>query len=135
MTAGERATRRREKRRRYWVEHPEKRRRLRKRYRAAHPEKWIYYEMRYRAKLRAEALAAYSEGRPACKWCGSKEALQIDHVNGGGSDHRRQVSGGKASWHFYLWLRRNGWPDGFQVLCSDCNHKKATLIDRKRNVA
>ena len=72
----------------------------------------IYY------RLRHEAILAYGGYRCAC--CGIREALflTIDHVNDGGARHRRQVG---ASVDFFKWLKRNGYPKGFQVLCSNCN--------------
>ena len=69
-------------------------------------------------RLRHEAILAYGGYRCAC--CGTREALflTIDHVHNGGARHRRQVG---ASVDFFKWLRRRGYPKGFQVLCSNCN--------------
>lgn len=55
-----------------------------------------------------------------CKCCSESriEFLCIDHINGGGTKHRKQVGGGTA---FYLWLKRNNYPSGFRVLCHNCN--------------
>lgn len=71
-------------------------------------------------RVRAEALAAYSAtSAPSCACCGERELtfLSLDHVNGGGHKQRQETGGGG----FYAWLRRNGYPDGFQVLCHNCN--------------
>jgi len=48
------------------------------------------------------------------------EALQLDHINGGGyKEHQRLgVSGGDG---FYRWLIKNNYPEGYQVLCANCN--------------
>lgn len=46
------------------------------------------------------------------------EFLAIDHIDGGGTAHRRQVGHGDA---FYKWLRAAGLPAGFRVLCHNCN--------------
>ncbi len=73
-----------------------------------------------RRRQRAAALAAYSATAvPSCVCCGETilAFLAIDHVNGGGSKHRQETGGGG----FYVWLKRNGYPDGFQVLCHNCN--------------
>lgn len=80
---------------------------------------------RARQKLRAEALAAYG-GSCACCGEGREPFLTIDHVEGSGNVHRRQVggsnlSGGETS---YRWLKNRGWPEGFQVLCANCNMAK-----------
>jgi hypothetical protein len=47
----------------------------------------------------------------------------LDHVNGDGSKHTRngkRLAGGDL----YRWLRDNGYPLGFQVLCANCNQAK-----------
>lgn len=66
----------------------------------------------------------YSGGDPACACCGETkyEFLSIDHVNGGGQKHRAEIkkgSGGVCSIH--IWLERNDFPEGFQILCLNCN--------------
>lgn len=99
------------------------RRTKQERFRAANPD---YYAIKQRAttvRLRDQVLNHY--GR-ACACCGVAYApvLCIDHVNGGGSEHRRQLRlhGGGS---FYGWLKRNGWPTGFQTLCFNCNMARA----------
>lgn len=54
-----------------------------------------------------------------CVCCGESNLafLTIDHVNNDGADHRREI--GKGGLHG--WLRRNGYPEGYQVLCWNCN--------------
>lgn len=57
-----------------------------------------------------------------CRCCSESrnEFLAIDHVNGGGNKHRLELEvGGSAG--FYTWLKRNGFPPVFQVLCHNCN--------------
>lgn len=58
-----------------------------------------------------------------CNCCGetTKEFLQIDHINGNGRQHRSQIGGGQ---YLCQWLKRNGFPDGFQILCANCNFGK-----------
>jgi hypothetical protein len=70
-----------------------------------------------REKLRLEVLLHYSNGELCCDCCGEKEFefLSIDHIYGGGREHR------KESGNLYLWLKRNNFPDGFRVLCYNCN--------------
>jgi hypothetical protein len=43
-------------------------------------------------------------------------------MENGGNKHRRQIGG---CGYFYRWLRKNGFPPGFQVLCYNCNQGKA----------
>jgi len=68
-------------------------------------------------KLRFEVLSHYSRGKPRCACCGIGilEFLGIDHINGGGVQHKRLVR------HVYMWLRKNNFPKGFRVLCHNCN--------------
>lgn len=70
-----------------------------------------------RAKL--EAIAYYSRGTMSCACCGEGELvfLTIDHVNGDGAEHRRQTRDTNVG----VVLKRAGWPDGYQVLCFNCN--------------
>lgn len=65
-------------------------------------------------------------GECACPGCHVKhlELLTIDHIDGGGAEHRRSL--GKSTRDFYLWLKRNEYPAGFQVLCGSCNLAKGT---------
>lgn len=76
---------------------------------------------RYQQKLRKDVIERYG-GRCIC--CGEVELvfLAIDHINGGGSKHRREVAGFGSQ--FYRWLRDNDFPEGFQVLCHNCNFAK-----------
>lgn len=69
---------------------------------------------------RLEALRHYSDGQPKCACCGElqPEFLTFDHVNGKGSQHRRFTKG--ASLIGY-WLKKNGYPEGFRILCMNCN--------------
>lgn len=72
----------------------------------------------YGRKLKDETVNAYG-GR--CKCCGEQQLtfLTVDHALGGGNEHRRRVGGSGA--HTYRWLRDRGWPEGFQILCFNCN--------------
>ncbi len=86
------------------------------------------FESYRRAKhvsLRAEVMAHYSRGVPTCSCCGERglHFLTMDHINGGGNKHRREI--GNASGTLLSWIKRNGYPDGFQVLCWNCNLAKA----------
>jgi hypothetical protein len=48
--------------------------------------------------------------------------LTIDHIHGGGVKHRKSI--GRQGGDFYAWLVKNKYPDGFQVLCFNCNCAK-----------
>jgi hypothetical protein len=69
--------------------------------------------------LRAELLAAYGH---RCACCGEQahEFLAVDHVNGRGTKHLKELNlGGRG---LYLWLKRQAFPRGeFRLLCHNCN--------------
>src|SRR5437867_8109894 len=80
-----------------------------------------FYKKYYRYE-REWAIRGYG-GKCAC--CGfddvdkkifNKSFLNIDHVNGKGSQHRRET--GFDNYRFVL---RNKWPDSHRVLCVSCN--------------
>lgn len=73
-------------------------------------------------ELRLEILNHY--GRH-CSCCGETEEafLCIDHIYGNGNKHRREIKS-QGGPHFYSWLKRHNYPDGFQVLCHNCNMAK-----------
>ena len=68
------------------------------------------------------ALEHYGGIPPKCACCGEShiEFLTIDHINGGGRKHIRQVVGSGGG-RIYRWLKKNSWPEGFRVLCFNCN--------------
>jgi len=77
-----------------------------------------------RLKQRIAVLTHYSNGTMACVQCGFSDvrALCLDHINGGGTEHRRTVKAGGNVW---LWLARHNFPPGYQILCANCNTIKA----------
>lgn len=99
----------------------ERKRKAQRRYAATHPE---YQQDRWR-QLRDTVFGHY--GR-TCACCGATGDLSIDHVGGGGREHRLEVlgSGNASGTRFYLWLVRQGFPGGFQVLCLPCNQSKGS---------
>ena len=79
------------------------------------------YRKKYNQRIRMEALEHYSNGSPKCICCGENiiQFLGIDHIDGGGGIHRKQLT--KEGLTIYLWLRKNKYPNGFRVLCHNCN--------------
>ena len=72
-----------------------------------------------RLQLRADVLAAYGDRRECCGEA-TPEFLAVDHVEGGGGQHRKQL--GLTGRGFYLWLKRQGFPGNqFRLLCHNCN--------------
>lgn len=87
------------------------------------------------ALLRARELAKEDKqlvmqhyGNSICGCCGEKslDFLTIDHINGEGANHRRELfkSRDKCGQKFYRWLIKNDFPPGYQVLCFNCNYGK-----------
>jgi len=71
---------------------------------------------------RLEAMVHYGGNPPQCKCCGESkiEFLSFDHINGGGSKHRKSGIG-----NISYWLVKNKFPEGFQILCHNCNQAKS----------
>lgn len=70
-------------------------------------------------KLKIMTLNHYG-GKCVC--CGEDrwEFLVIDHIYGNGAAHRKEfgITSGRQT---YQWLKRNGFPSGYRVLCHNCN--------------
>lgn len=92
-------------------------------YHAAHPEVARERVRRWEQRLRPTIFAHYGS---TCACCGTTEDLTIDHIDGGGGAHRKELFGNsrKAGGRFYAWLIRNGFPAGYQTLCQPCNGSK-----------
>lgn len=94
-----------------------------RKYRKLHPKKYdreTYKERKRRDKL--IVFKHYGGDPPKCACCGEShiEFLTIDHINNDGAKHRRKLNmtGGIK---FYRWLKRNNYPEGYRVLCWNCN--------------
>lgn len=59
-----------------------------------------------------------------CSCCGEAryEFLAIDHINGGGYQHRKSLKVGASA--LISWIINSGYPTDFQVLCHNCNMAK-----------
>ena len=84
-------------------------------------------------KQRDKLAAFEAYGGAVCKCCGETnlEFLSIDHINGDGAAHRKEMAKNSNSppssycgQHLSQWLRLNNYPPGFQVLCMNCNFAK-----------
>jgi len=93
-------------------------------FRAAEKKRGLGY---YR-QVRDEAFMAYGGFRCSCE-CGCNISeplfLELDHIAGNGAEHRRSLgfpgNGKGACNSMYQHLKRDGYPEGFRVLCSNCN--------------
>jgi len=84
--------------------------------------------------LKREVVTHYGNGKCACVQCGFDDirALSIDHIAGGGANHRRQA-GNKGGATFYRWLRKNGYPPEYQTLCMNCQFIKR-IVNREHRI-
>lgn len=87
------------------------------------PERNKIIAARTRAKARWDVLVAYSGNPPKCACCNEEEYvfLQLDHINGGGTNERIKYGAGVG---LFCWLRKKKFPKGYQILCANCNYAK-----------
>jgi hypothetical protein len=119
-------TRQRRQQADFYERHPGYKEQYASQYQKDNPEKYSAYNRKSSLKLKREVMDHYG-GRCAC--CGETELafLAIDHIDGNGAEHRREIAAEKGSqWlqaghNTYRWLRKNNYPEGFQVLCANCN--------------
>lgn len=93
-----------------------------KQWRKTHREQNRLYSNRANAKRKIRILSHYSTTIiPSCVCCNETriEFLSIDHINGGGNKQRIALK--KAGQDFYKWIEKNNYPNGFRVLCHNCN--------------
>jgi len=84
------------------------------------------WESKYRQKQKNLVYNYYSNGKFNCAKCGYTNylALTVDHINGDGNKHRREVG------DIYKFLIRNNFPTGYQILCMNCQFvKKFEKVD------
>ena len=94
-------------------------------YRKNHEEQIRTYSKKNQRRIRQQVIFHYSKGLMCCSCCGESilQMLAIDHPNGGGNKHRKEIKkyGGDQ---FYRWLLKNNFPSGYKVLCANCNWGK-----------
>lgn len=83
------------------------------------------YNRERNQQLKAMLVAHYSNGANKCVCCGESEVrfLTIDHIDGNGAEHRKTTKCGTGA-TFYRRLIREGMPEGYQVLCYNCNNAR-----------
>ena len=71
------------------------------------------------ARKKVQIIKYYSKNRMECRCCGEKNItfLTLDHVNDDGKKDRKK--------YLYNFLLDNHFPNGFQVLCYNCNIGKS----------
>lgn len=102
---------------------------------AHHPELYLTEKISSSSKkqyrnLKNEVLIHYGGNPPKCNYCGEShiEFLEIDHILNNGVKDRKLHGHGTT---FYFWLRKSNFPEGYQVLCSNCNFLKFKLKKSK----
>ncbi len=96
--------------------HPERRRKYIAHIKLSNPDHFRRIGRETAARLRILVLKHYG-GRCAC--CGEDKTafLAIDHIGGGGNRHRKKLKIATI----FRWLKKNGFPSGYRVLCHNCN--------------
>ena len=94
-------------------------------YHNLHRDKQNAYSREHWVKIRNKVLEHYGN---KCVCCGEtrNHFLTIDHINNNGAKHRREISvnGDGKNVNINSWLVKNNYPDGFQILCWNCNCAK-----------
>lgn len=87
-------------------------------------EKGLISQKKRNHIYKTETMSHYSHEYsdvPMCSWPNCKNTnlyhLTIDHINGGGNKHRKEI----GTTNMYAYLRKFGYPPGYQVLCM--NHQ------------
>lgn len=63
-----------------------------------------------------ESFKIYGDTKCYCCNESNPAFLTLDHINGGGNVHRREIRE-----RSYIWAKQNGWPPVFRVACFNCN--------------
>lgn len=96
----------------------------RKRYRRQNREKIKHQQkvrdMRRRERLRKLVLEHYGGNPPKCACCGETEIrfLTVDHID---PTYKPDSKGKRKRGANYSWIVKNNFPEGFQILCFNCN--------------
>lgn len=78
-----------------------------------------------RLRIKKLVIQHYTKGEMCCSCCGEShiEFLVFDHIINNGSEHRKKIfKNGRGN--IITWLISNKFPEGFQVLCWNCNSAK-----------
>ena len=149
------ATEVREHKRKWYLDHREREIERGKKWKLDHPERWEVIRRRwydahkkeavaraiernrtqgvleYNQRKKIDVLTHYGNGSPECVLCGHDKltSLSIDHINGNGNKHRREIK----KCNTYRWLMKNNYPEGFRTLCMNCQlDERARLRQCKR---
>lgn len=83
-------------------------------------EYWNTRAKTHHTQARAKVLQHYG-ARCACCGISKLDYLTVDHKNGGGRAHKKNLGAGSI----YQWLINHNFPESFQILCANCNCGRA----------
>jgi len=85
--------------------------------------KFLETQKKFRIKQRLQIINHYSKGTMKCACCGENNInfLTIDHINNDGNIQRKSLKTPELT----HWIIKNNFPEGFQILCYNCNLGKA----------
>jgi len=74
-------------------------------------------------KYRRAVIRHYTNNTFKCNCCGEDQYdfMTVDHINNDGKEHR--INEPSAA-NIYSYLFRRGFPEGYQILCWNCNSSK-----------
>lgn len=85
------------------------------------PETQRSYKRKWNKNLKNQVFEYYCDSKEfKCMKCGFSDirALTLDHIEGQGNKHRKDVG------YVYRWVVKNDFPEGFQILCMNCQFVK-----------
>lgn len=125
----------------YYQENKMHLRELGRKWKRSHISQVYTSNWKTRKKLRFKILVHYSGSNPPkCAdpynlhlpndpFLTDLRVLSLDHINGRGRQDRKAQKSGSL---FYYWLQKNGFPEGLQVLCMNCQYVKRRLNKEER---
>jgi hypothetical protein len=113
-----------------YLKNPEARKRMLERgvaYNKLNADKIEFNRLKRAYSYKLEIMSHYSNGTPTCSCCGENhiEFLSIDHIDGGGNRQRKDL--GISGNVFYEYLKKQGYPTGYRVLCHNCNQARGNF--------
>ena len=89
------------------------------------------HSMRQKKRINKNKNIVFSHYGNKCALCNCtiREFLTIDHIKGGGAKHRKELK--RSGPFFYSWLIKNLFPDGFRILCWNCQYKERYRLTKR----
>jgi hypothetical protein len=117
--------------RKFWHDNHDEVLKKQKEYHAKHRKQRNDAGKRNHHKIRQMVFDHYGQ---KCAWPGcdvtDPDMLQIDHVNGDGCRHRKEIGDGGGNISRYL--VKNNFPEGFRILCANHNWKHRANLEREK---